>query len=143
VAKLRNDLVGGEKAICDLADRPAWSKSPAPWLALAQYYTAFRRVDLQEIALRRALDRDSQSIEAQNATADFLIGQRRFNEALNLLSQDSPNALIRRKVIVCLMELNRNDEALKACDSWLQLHPEDDTVRENQTMLQQRVHAAN
>jgi tetratricopeptide (TPR) repeat protein len=143
VAKLRNDLVGGEKAICDLADRPIWSKSPVPWLALAQYYTAFRRTDLQEIALRRALDRDSQSIETQNANADFLIRQRRFNEALNLLSQDSPNAAIRRKVIVCLIELNRNDEALKACDGWLQIHPEDDTVRENQATLKQRLQAAN
>ena len=140
VAKLRNDLVAGEKAISDLADRPAWSKSPSPWLALAHYYAAFRRADLQEIAYRQALDRDSQSIEAQNAAANFLIGQRRFNEALNLLSPDSPNAQIRRTLISCLISLNRNADAIKACEDWLAIHPEDDHVWTSESVAEHFLH---
>ena len=142
VGKLRNDMVYGEKALCELVDRPAWAKSPEPSLALAEYYAAFQRTDLQELAYRNALERDNQSVTAQNTVATFLMTNKRYTEALGVLNGDSPSPVIRHKVIACLIDLNQNDQAVKACESWLEIHPEDDAVWYNKGLCLSKLRAA-
>jgi tetratricopeptide (TPR) repeat protein len=122
----RGDFDEGEKLLQALGARPQFQNSAQAALMLAQYYEKAHQYDKAEQAYYDAFGKSQQNPIVQMALADLLAVEKKYDQALGLLSLTNENdPRIQRKRLAVLIAAKRTDDIRSTIQALLAQNPPD------------------
>ncbi len=113
-----------EKLLREFAARPEQKGKPDGALLLAGFYNRSSKPDLAEQNLREALAKSNNSIEVRQRLAAFLNSQKKYDDALQVLSAGGNEPRLARQRVEILLSAKRNADAEKAVRELLAKSPQ-------------------
>jgi tetratricopeptide (TPR) repeat protein len=105
------DVPAGEAAMKSLQTLPRWKGSPAPAVALAEFYMQTNQPASAEAPLRDVLAKTNNLPDIELKLAQVLFEQQKFEAALGVLEQHQDLLAVRKMRTETLLSLNRGPQA--------------------------------